>query len=534
MLAGIPHGAILVYSVRPRAGGALVGAYIGLQGHVEGHAWIEGTADTGLRPEGAAAILHSHPPFTSRHGILNEYTRIPYSAHPPMQPIRRSVMTLPHALWTSVLAVGKFLDASLSNGKRQSATGDERFTFGFTGEREDFRGISPSKMHGTMAKVRPACADVVEVNGKAFCAPSLFIAGVGKCGTNALSEHLGLHPHVARQNRELSWDPRETPSAMLAANRHILAVDSVRPIWIAKHPKYALASDVPALARRLKLAYPHAKLAVALCDPLALPWRRFLFLLSSAVGRHGDSRSAGAPETLRALASTLARLNSSVAELFAVAFNPLDSVRACRRDSPRSRALLESISAAGFSALYDNPWLRPGASGEAKCAHEWRLASSYVDLIGAWTGSLGRMNESVGVVYMEGWERDGLEYVRTLLRLLSLDAAIYPWREASNALARPVYQNVASKRLLLGPHEHDTDRGARDGERAEDGRQHAAASPAAVWLPVGRSAREAVSTCMRQCARLTRTTGMRPPWCSSSGEVASVDVVEAPCPVHTR
>ena len=71
-----------------RARGALVGAYIGLQGHVEGHAWIEGTADTGLRPEGAAAILHSHPPFTSRHGILNEYTRIPYSAHPPMQPIR--------------------------------------------------------------------------------------------------------------------------------------------------------------------------------------------------------------------------------------------------------------------------------------------------------------------------------------------------------------------------------------------------------------------------------------------------------------
>ena len=59
MLAGIPHGAILVYSVRPRAGGALVGAYIGLQGHVEGHAWIEGTADTGLRPEGAAAILRA-------------------------------------------------------------------------------------------------------------------------------------------------------------------------------------------------------------------------------------------------------------------------------------------------------------------------------------------------------------------------------------------------------------------------------------------------------------------------------------------
>ena len=43
------------YTVRPRAGDPLVGAYVGLQGQ----AWIEGTADTGLRPEGAAAILRA-------------------------------------------------------------------------------------------------------------------------------------------------------------------------------------------------------------------------------------------------------------------------------------------------------------------------------------------------------------------------------------------------------------------------------------------------------------------------------------------
>ena len=34
----------------------------------------------------------------------------------------------------------------------------------------------------------PCAADAV---GE-YCAPSLFVAGVGKCGTNSLSEHLAL------------------------------------------------------------------------------------------------------------------------------------------------------------------------------------------------------------------------------------------------------------------------------------------------------------------------------------------------------
>jgi hypothetical protein len=119
-----------------------------------------------------------------------------------------------------------------------------------------------------------------------YAAPSLFVAGVGKCGTNALSEHLALHPQVAKVHRELAWDPRETPPADLVAGRHILPSDT-RSVWVAKHPKYALATDVAGLARRLRSAYPSARLGLALCDPLTLPWRRFLFLLSSALTLHG-------------------------------------------------------------------------------------------------------------------------------------------------------------------------------------------------------------------------------------------------------
>ena len=333
-----------------------------------------------------------------------------------------------------------------------------------------------------------------------FCAPSLFIAGIGKCGTNALSEHLALHPSVAKISRELEWDPKETPPAALVTHRRVKPTDS-RHVWIAKHPKYATA-DVPALAQRLRAAYPSAKLAIALCDPLALPWRRFLFLLSTAVNRHGTG--AGKPETINSLASELRALNSSVRDLFARAFNPFASPTACDRSKPRTTQLLEALSARGFSTLYGNAWLRPGSAGEAKCRQEWRLVSRYSELVQEWVTSLGKVNESVAVVYMEGWRRHGAAYMRVLLRMLRLDTNAFPWQTAADAFSKPVYENTARKHALLS-------------------RRLAAVSssqifrPLPEWLPADMEAAARARACIQQCDRLLRITGMRPPWCSRLG-----------------
>jgi hypothetical protein len=184
--------------------------------------------------------------------------------------------------------------------------------------------------------------------------------------------------------------------------------------------------------------------------------------------------------------SELSRVNSSVVDLFSRAFNPT-ARRPCSRESPRTRHILESLSAAGFIAMYDNAWLRANESGAAKCQQEFRLAATYVELVEAWVAHLGGVNESVAIVYMEGWAAGGASYVRTLLRMLRLDQTSYPWRKAAAAFARPVYQNVASKKLLLG-----------DGSTA----------PPPHWLSSAHVAR------VRGCDRLYRVTGMRPPWCA--------------------
>ena len=330
-----------------------------------------------------------------------------------------------------------------------------------------------------------------------YCAPSLYIAGVGKCGTNALSEHLALHPRVARLNREVPWDPRDTPPHKLVAVRHVKPADG--RTWVAKHPKYALVTDVTAVARRLRSAYPSARLALTLCDPLTLPWRRFRFLLTTAVTRNG--KGAGQVDTLRALAAELRALNSSVSELFLRVFNPLNKGGPCSRAAPRTRHLLDALSREGFGALYGNSWLAPGAIGERKCLQEWRLVSTFTEQVEAWSRALGAVNESVAIVYMERWADGGADSLRTLLRMLRLEESEYPWSKAADAFHRPVYQSGAEVKKLLHSEE-----GTEEGPPP--------------WVPLE------WRPCVQQCARLRRVTGALPPWCREAD--ARVSLVECP------
>ena len=318
-----------------------------------------------------------------------------------------------------------------------------------------------------------------------LCAPALFIAGIGKCGTNALADHLARHPRVATFHREVTFDPLETPPTALVRFKPT-APNSSR-LWIAKHPKYGSA-DVASLARRLRAAYPNARVALALCNPALLPWRRFLFLLTSALTQHGSG--AGTSATFTSLLGALSTLNASIPALFHATF---DVRRGCSRAAD-SNALLDALAARGFDVLYGNAWLRAGPLGEAHCRREWRLAMSHARLLASWTQALGPLNRSVGVVYMEGWAQDGAEYVRSMLRLLGLSADEYPWGSAD--FASPVFANTRAQSSLSQP--------------SSPSRSSHAPVPAEAtsWLE------GMMSECALQCHPLERLSGMLPPWCT--------------------
>lgn len=258
----------------------------------------------------------------------------------------------------------------------------------------------------------PPLCDRVDVKVKGagrssttLCAPALFIAGVGKCGTNSLAEHLSRHPQLIGMSHELPWDPLETPPQRMVRYRHVLPNSSKS--WLVKHPKYSFAQVGP-LARRLREAYPSARVALTLCDPAKLTWRRFAYAVSQSLTLHGSG--AGEPSTFRAFVAALAELNTSLGRLFDGVM-PVGADGAQCVQSGATSALLDRLSARGFKLLYSSSWLSTGEAGRKGCLREWAMVNGYATTVDGWSRAGFGVNRSLGVVFMEGWERDGPEYV---------------------------------------------------------------------------------------------------------------------------
>ena len=338
-----------------------------------------------------------------------------------------------------------------------------------------------------------------------LCAPSLFIVGVGKCGTNALAEHLAEHPHVRGMNREVAWDPLETPPKSLVRLRNVQPNDT-RHTWAAKHPKYAFTADVEGLAMRLRASYPSAKIALTLCDPIRLPWRRFLFLLTSALTRRGSG--AGDAATYRSLVQELQVLNETVSTLFSRTFS-----LGCGPREAQTQMLLEALQRKGFGLLYGNGWLTPGPGGQAQCRQEQRLVMSYTSLVRRWTSSLGTgVNVSLGLVYMEGWAAHGPSYMAMLLRMLGLEPSLYPWHAVR--FGQPVFENRKAKDLLVN---------VGSDQRGSTRRADSSEQVMPRWLPAG------LEKCVRQCESLVRIGGMLPPWCGDATSMAPAEGAGGGC-----
>ena len=94
--------------------------------------------------------------------------------------------------------------------------------------------------------------DVFVDGARQLCGPALLVPGLGKCGTNALSFYLGLHPWVRTTNvSEVMFDPREVAPAEFVRRHNPGVAPGDRLVWIAKHPGLE-KRHASVLARRVR------------------------------------------------------------------------------------------------------------------------------------------------------------------------------------------------------------------------------------------------------------------------------------------
>ena len=145
-----------------------------------------------------------------------------------------------------------------------------------------------------------------------LCGPALLVPGLGKCGTNALTKYLELHPRVRNTNdSEAMFDPRDvSPTAFVQKhNPGVLPGDPL--VWIAKHPglenRYA---DV--LGRRLRRHFPSSSVALSLCNPMQRAFRFFIYFMEYELKQNGKRVNLAkfAHSVLKR------RFNTTVTELF--------------------------------------------------------------------------------------------------------------------------------------------------------------------------------------------------------------------------
>ena len=175
----------------------------------------------------------------------------------------------------------------------------------------------PPRRRGLRA--RPPCAVCMAKPCDRFwngthelCGPALLVPGLGKCGTNALTKYLELHPRVRNTNdSEAMFDPRDvSPTAFVRQhNPGVLPGDPL--VWIAKHPGLENRhADV--LGRRLRRHFPSSSITLSLCNPMQRAFRFFIYFMEYELKQNGKRVNLAkfAHSVLKR------RFNTTVTELF--------------------------------------------------------------------------------------------------------------------------------------------------------------------------------------------------------------------------
>jgi hypothetical protein len=354
-----------------------------------------------------------------------------------------------------------------------------------------------------------------------LCGPALLIPGLGKCGTNALTKYLQMHPRVRNtdffnpNNSEAMFDPRDvSPTAFVRMhNPDVTPNDPL--VWIAKHPGLE-NRNADLLARRLRRHFPSSAIALSLCNPMQRAFRFFVHFMDQELRLHGK-RVHLAKFNYAVLKR---RFNITVTELFSsiwsirtdcvlTACQEFALARPCRpesgaqakgcitpgarRQSPthalrhtqvrptRAWRIVATLRSEGYFVppnwFMNDDW---DPAGQGICDPLVAKDTHFDRWVEDWLTSGYTINKTLSVVHMENWRRHGASYIRQVLRMLRLPEEEYPWDRAEAAFTRPVFEGEARRRYFK--------KGAPDSD---------------ISRPL----------MTRQCPQLEALTGVLPPWC---------------------
>ena len=341
--------------------------------------------------------------------------------------------------------------------------------------------------------VAKPCDVFTTKDGRMLCGPSLLVPGWGKCGTNALAQYTSQHPRIKwSQKSEILFDPRAVDPADLVAKHNPGVTPDDPYVWAIKNNQEWM--DPRELGVELLRAFPSARVVVTTCDPALLPFRWYRhFLLRTMY--HGYCRPPRC-ETNRHQRASLTELQTFVSAKFPSLPTLMDLYerRYYRQSGCRPSGEVRQIFAtinASFSVTRPEIFIDPlrGAFSETDGVCGSCVALASMDTyVAKWIASGYVHNESLIVVVMEKWSALGPTYIRSILRMLRLDASEYLWDQVDHF--RPVYtielDSVEDHRQLSMTGLADT---------------HAVRVPDATLRVMA-----------TQCHALERVLGYTPPW----------------------
>jgi len=267
--------------------------------------------------------------------------------------------------------------------------------------------------------------DSFVVNGVLRCGPSILIPGAGKCGTNALASYLTSHPHInATHVAEVFFDPDSVSPSELIEKSAPDVLPSDPNVWLIKDPSVFTTKGV---AARLRASYPSATVVMTVCNPAGLPYRWFrhgvmreIGLRNSTVGKKGKKLRAN----VTAVQATLWRHDPTLdlTKLFQMAFSH-DSEGVCMRSLKAIEALQAldeeyvwqgNFGAKNISELDCGTFLSQSVNARADKALQRFIDAGYV------------LNQTLRVVFLEGWKEHGAEYLTGIAQSVGLDPMLFP------------------------------------------------------------------------------------------------------------
>eukprot|EP00928_Gymnodinium_smaydae_P075229 TRINITY_DN58230_c0_g1_i1.p1 TRINITY_DN58230_c0_g1~~TRINITY_DN58230_c0_g1_i1.p1 ORF type:complete len:359 (-),score=38.06 TRINITY_DN58230_c0_g1_i1:74-1150(-) len=256
------------------------------------------------------------------------------------------------------------------------------------------------------ARQRKSC-DVFFHKGKRVCGPSVFILGVGKCGTNGLKSYMAAHPQIKfTKESEVRWllqNKTFSVSTILDHNPGVMPEDTFQ--WVIKHPGAFKVMDEN-VARQVLQTFPSAKIFMTICDPSTLNFRWF--------------RHYARPDVNSRVFNGLQHLSDDFTTIYKRLWNVDNGCTIVDdgRDKDNLQVLLSALPTHFQCSLWEK---------------NFGLREKFMQ----WNNAGYTLHHNFEVFVMEDWKHRGKQYVTNMLSILRLPLQTYNFT-AANSFS-PVY-----------------------------------------------------------------------------------------------